>query len=54
MMHPRGEIEVDLQTDNRVLRGQIILPDGVAGDFVSGGVRTELHSGAQRVEAPVQ
>ncbi len=45
--HPRGEIEVDLRRDGDRLVGEITLPPGISGTFVSEAGTLELHPGSQ-------
>jgi hypothetical protein len=50
MVHPAGEIEVDLQRESSTLRGHITLPQGVSGTFAFGGVTQPLTAGRQEIE----
>ncbi len=47
MVHPRGQIVVDVALDGDRLKGSVSLPDGVSGVLVANGRETALHPGAQ-------
>jgi alpha-L-rhamnosidase len=48
MVHPRGEIVVDVAVDGGRLKGTISLPDGVTGVLVANGREVALRSGGQQ------
>jgi hypothetical protein len=51
LVHPRGEIGVDLAKDAEGrLAGTVSLPDGVNGTFYDGSSELKLHPGRQRIE----
>ncbi|MBA3946087.1 MAG: alpha-L-rhamnosidase [Herpetosiphonaceae bacterium] len=43
--HPRGQVEVELRVEHTTLTGEITLPNGVAGNMISGGQTVSLTSG---------
>lgn len=45
MPHPLGEISVNLKADRGRLSGEVILPEGLQGDFLWNGETLSLHSG---------
>jgi hypothetical protein len=47
LIHPLGEIEVDLVNDNSRLNGRIKLPGGLRGKFVHAGKTLDLKEGEQ-------
>lgn len=49
LVHPRGEIKVDLHVENDVPKGTITLPDGVTGTYHHGKVTIDLASGKQEI-----
>jgi hypothetical protein len=51
--HPRGWIEAELHREGGTISGRIVLPDGVQGEFSSGGWSLSLHAGSQTVTASV-
>jgi hypothetical protein len=50
MVHPLGEIEVDLQREASTLRGHVSLPAGASGTFVFGGITQALTGGHHSIE----
>lgn len=49
MVHPRGQIDVQLKIDDGRLSGSVSLPEGVRGTLRYGGVTRELVAGVQQV-----
>lgn len=49
MVHPKGEIEVDLRVQDGVYSGFVTLPDGVTGTFKQGSRAINLKPGRQQV-----
>jgi hypothetical protein len=49
LVHPRGEIAVDVRRRNGGIAGEIVLPFGVSGVFRAQGRETQLKSGLQQV-----
>jgi len=49
LVHPLGEIEVDLVNGNGRLHGRIKLPAGLRGKFVQAGKTLDLKEGEQRI-----
>lgn len=47
MVHPKGDIEVDLRIDSGACKGTVVLPDGVFGTFKFGGRSVDLKPGKQ-------
>ena len=47
MPHPRGEVRVVLRREGEGLHAEIVLPEGVAGEFVWGGKTVALRPGLQ-------
>ncbi|MCA9835797.1 MAG: hypothetical protein KC422_02745 [Trueperaceae bacterium] len=50
MVHPRGQIVVDLEFVGDLVRGTITLPAGVSGSFKYAGKSLALHAGSQVLE----
>jgi hypothetical protein len=50
MVHPRGQIEADLQFENGQVDGKISLPAGLAGTFRFAGKSLELQPGPQSIK----
>ena len=50
LVHPRGMIDVQLETQDGGLRGTIILPSRLAGTLRFGGTTRELAPGRQEVD----
>jgi hypothetical protein len=50
MVHPKGNIRVDLERYERGLTGTIALPDGLSGDFHCGDHYQPLEPGNQSIE----
>ena len=49
LVHPLGEIEVDLAAERNSLRGSIKLPPGLSGTFTHAGRTVELKPGEQSI-----
>jgi alpha-L-rhamnosidase len=49
MIHPQGEICVDVSTHNDAMIAKIALPPNVCGEFVWKNQRVKLHGGAQEI-----
>jgi hypothetical protein len=49
MVHPRGEIVVDLSLDRGKLAGSVMLPEGVSGVLVANGRDVSIKSGKQKI-----
>lgn len=49
MPHPAGTIHVHLQQDGNKIRGEVVLPEKVAGDFAWRGQVHELHGGTNKI-----
>jgi hypothetical protein len=47
LVHPRGDIVVELRTENGALHGQVELPEGVTGQLRLGDRTMVLHEGRQ-------
>jgi alpha-L-rhamnosidase len=52
LVHPRGQIDVQLESKDSRIRGTISLPEGVAGRLRYGETQHELISGRQDVDLP--
>jgi len=50
MVHPRGQIVVDLHFEDNKVSGHVSLPEGLTGVFEYRGITVELRSGSQRIE----
>jgi hypothetical protein len=51
LVHPQGEIEVDLTQTNGVLDGHIVLPPGITGTLIIGGNTRPLQPGRQEISS---
>jgi hypothetical protein len=51
--HPGGSVDVQLQRRGGEVRVTVILPAGITGEFLWGGTRRPLASGANRFAVPV-
>ena len=49
--HPKGRIEARLRFEDDAAIGEIVLPEGVTGDFIWKGEAQELRPGSNEVEA---
>jgi hypothetical protein len=49
MVHPRGEITVELRVEDGDLRGEVCLPEGVEGTLTHAGVTRALAPGRQAI-----
>jgi hypothetical protein len=54
LVHPRGQITVDLRVEHGALIGHITLPDGVDGSLIVGDQATPLAAGRNSVTMPIQ
>lgn len=48
--HPQGDIEVELQRDDRKITGQVTLPGSLGGEFVWNGRTVRLRPGANPID----
>jgi len=54
LVHPRGQISVDLRMEHGVLAGYIVLPDRVDGSLIIEDQTTPLVAGVNNVASPIQ
>lgn len=50
LVHPQGEIEVDLSVQDRQLRGKVVLPENITGSFVYKETEILLAGGVQTIQ----